>query len=128
MPRGVSPLVFPEQAVVSSTTATPAQAAPLKRGTSDRVAHLIAIAVDGHGEPMRLFTTNRWVTGETWYRAADAIRMIDRFVLSGTETTLLLDRWLGALVRLYRPEIEWLLQRRDEAVAKWRWLWPRRGN
>ena len=40
----------------------------------------------------------------------------------------MLDRWLAALVRLYRPEIEWLIQRRDEAVAKWRWLWPRRGN
>jgi hypothetical protein len=129
MPRGVSPLVFPDDAVVDDKAGrTPPQAAPLKRGASDRVAHLIAIAVDGHGEPVRLFTTNRWVTGETWYRAADVARMLDRFAPNGDAALRLLDTWLAAMVRLYRPEIEWLLQRRDEAVAKWRWLWPRRGN
>jgi len=128
MPRGVSPMVFPDDAVVAAKTGeTPRQAAPLKRGTSDRVAHLCAIAVDAQGEPVRLFTTNRWVTGETWYRAADVARMLDRFTPAG-ETSPLLDRRLGGLVRLYRTEIEWLLHRRDEAVAKWRWLWPRRGN
>lgn len=128
MPRGVSPLVFPEQAVVRADAPTPPQAAPVKRGASDRVAHLVAVAVDAHGEPVRLFTTNRWVTGETWYRGADVVRMLDRFTLSGAGPAPLLDCWLTALVRLYRPEIEWLIQRRDEAVAKWRWLWPRRGN
>jgi hypothetical protein len=128
MPRGVAPLVFPDDAVVADKAGkTPPQAAPLKRGASDRVAHLFAIAVDARGEPVRLFTTNRWVTGETWYRAADVVRMLDRFTPAG-EASPLLDRWLGAMVRLYRTEIEWLLNRRDEAVAKWRWLWPRRGN
>lgn len=132
MPRGVSPMVFPDDAVAVVATdkdgkRTPPQAAPLKRGASDRVSHLFAIAIDGYGEPVRLFTTNRWVTGETWYRAADVARMLDRFAPAG-DTSPLLDRWLGAMVRLYRAEIEWLLNRRDEAVAKWRWLWPRRGN
>lgn len=128
MPRGVSPMVFPDEAVVADKGGkTPPQAAPLKRGSSDRVAHLFAIAVDAHGEPVRLFTTNRWVTGETWYRAADVVRMLDRFTPAG-DASPLLDRWLGAMVKLYRAEIEWLLNRRDEAVAKWRWLWPRRGS
>jgi hypothetical protein len=127
MPRGVSPMVFPDDAVAAKGAHTPPQAAPVKRGASDRVAHLFAIAVDAYGEPVRLFTTNRWVTGETWYRAADVVRMLDRFTPDG-DASPLLDRWLGAMVRLYRPEIEWVLNRRDEAVAKWRWLWPRRGN
>jgi len=126
MPRGVSPLLFPDQAVANAPT--PPQAAPVKRGSSDRVAHLVAIAVDAHGEPVRLFTTNRWVTGETWYRGADVARMLDRFAPGREGTSPLLDRWLAGLVRLYRGDIEWLLERRDEAVAKWRWLWPRRGN
>lgn len=128
MPRGVAPMVFPDDAVVADKGGrTSPQAAPLKRGLSDRVAHLFAIALDARGEPVRLFTTNRWVTGETWYRAADVVRMLDRFAPAG-DAAPLLDRWLGAMVRLYRAEIEWLLIRRDEAVAKWRWLWPRRGN
>lgn len=124
MPRGVAPLLFPEHAL--SSASTPPQAAPTRRGGSDRVAHLLAIAVDGKGEPVRLFTTNRWVTGETWYPAADLARMLDRFAPGGRAPVSLLDRWLGALVRLYRREIEDMLERRDKAVAKWRWLWPRR--
>ncbi len=130
MPPGVAPLVFPEVEVLrrQKTETTPPQAAPMRRGSSDRVAHLVAIAVDGHGEPVRLFTTNRWVTGETWYRAADVVRMLDRFGPQGGGDSALLDRWLGALVGLYRGDIEWLLERRDEAVTKWRWLWPRRGS
>jgi len=124
MPRGVAPLVLPEQALVNAPT--PPQAAPTRRGSSDRVAHLVAVAVDADGEPVRLFTTNRWVTGEIWYRAADVARMLDCFAPGGRSPATLLDRWLGALVRLYRREIEDLLDRRDQAVAKWRWLWPRR--
>ena len=128
MPRGVSPMVFPDDAVVADKAGrTPPQAAPVKRGASDRVAHLFAIGLDARGEPVRFFTTNRWVTGETWYCAADVVRMLDRFTPAG-DASPLLDRWLGAMVRLYRTEIEGLLTRRDEAVAKWRWLWPRRGN
>src|SRR5581483_4920444 len=120
MPRGVSPMVFPDDAVVADKVGrTPPQAAPVKRGASDRVAHLFAIALDARGEPVRLFTTNRWVTGETWYCAADVVRMLDRFTPAG-DASPLLDRWLGAMVRLYRTEIEGLLTRRDEAVAKWR--------
>ena len=34
--------------------------------------------MDGWGEPIGLFATNRWVTGETWYPAGAVIRMLDR--------------------------------------------------
>jgi hypothetical protein len=43
------------------------------------LSHLIAISMTPAGMPERLFTTNRWVTGETWYKAVDVIRMLDRF-------------------------------------------------
>jgi hypothetical protein len=114
MPRGMTPLLLPEAAIANLPT--PPQAAPSKRGARDEVSHLVAIAVDGTGEPVRLFTTNRWVTGETWYRADDAIRMLDRFTLDAAEPASLLNGWVTALVRLYQPEIAMLLRRRDEAV------------
>jgi len=46
-----------------------------------QLSHLVAVAMDSHGWPIRLFCTTRWVTGETWYRAEDVVRMLDRFVV-----------------------------------------------
>ncbi len=114
MPAGALPLLLPEAAIANLPT--PPQAAPSKRGARDEVSHLVAIAVDAAGEPTRLFTTNRWVTGETWYRADDVIRMVDRFTLDHAEPVGLVNAWLAAMVRLYQPEIAMLLRKRDEAV------------
>jgi hypothetical protein len=119
MPGGVAPLLLPELAV-ADVAALPPQAAPLKRGERDEVSHLIAIAVDLRGEPIRLFTTNRWVTGETWYRAEDVTRMLDRFVIAESEPCAALNRWVGAMIHLFRPQIAALLQARDETVMAWR--------
>jgi hypothetical protein len=119
MPIGATPLILPEIAV-ADVPALPPQAPPIKRGTREEVSHLVAIAVDSRGEPIRLFTTNRWVTGETWYRADDVIRMVDRFAVTGVEPSELLNRWVGATLRLFRPQIATLLQMRDETVMAWR--------
>ena len=35
----------------------------------DAPSHIAAISMDGPGMPIALFTTNRWVTGETFYAA-----------------------------------------------------------
>jgi hypothetical protein len=114
IPPGVAPLLLPEHAVANF--AIPPQAAPLKRGGRDEVCHLAAIAIDARGEPIRLFTTNRWVTGETWYRAEDVIGLLDRFQLGAAEASPLLNRWLVAVVQLFRAEIAQLLRDRDAAV------------
>ena len=114
MPEGTLPLLLPEAAIANLPT--PPQAAPSKRGMRDEVSHLVAIAVDVAGEPVRLFTTNRWVTGETWYRADDVIRMLDRFVLDAAEPASFVNFWLSAIVRLYQPEIAMLLRERDRTV------------
>ena len=124
VPAGIAPLLLPELAVANAPP--PRQSAPLKHGARDEVCHLVAIAVDDRGEPIRLFTTNRWVTGETWYRADDVTRMLDRFCFAGDGAAVLLNRWIEALVRLFQPEITVLLRNRDKALADWRWRWPRR--
>ena len=114
MPQGALPLLLPEAAIANLPT--PPQAAPSKRGLRDEVSHLVAIAVDAKGEPIRLFTTNRWVTGETWYRAEDVIRILDRFALDAAEPATFVNFWLTAIVRLYQPEIAMLLRERDRVV------------
>src|SRR5205823_13048563 len=119
VPRGAAPLVLPEVAVANAPL--PRQSAPLKRGNRDEVVHLVAIAIDWQGQPIRLFTTNRWVTGETWYRADDVIRMLGRFHIAGDMPSAVLNCWLGALVRLFEPEIAVLLRNRDKTVTEWRW-------
>ena len=119
MPSGVVPLLLPELAVADAAVPPP-QAAPLKRGERDEVSHLIAIAIDVRGEPIRLFTTNRWVTGETWYPAEDVIKMLDHFVIAETEPSAVLNRWIGAVIHLFRPQVAALLRARDETVMAWR--------
>src|SRR6185437_13111396 len=108
---------------------TPPQAAPLRRGASDEIAHLAALSLDGTGAPIRLFTTNRWVTGETWYRGTDVLCMIDRFGTAGEGSerapSPLLNWWLGAVLRLFRDDLAELLEERDEAIVEWRWRWRR---
>jgi hypothetical protein len=116
MPFGVAPLLWPEAAVAE--VAVP-HSAPLKRGQRDEVSHLVAVSLDARGEPIRLFTTNRWVTGETWYPADDVIAMLDRFVMTAVPSRLA-DRWLVAVMQLFRPQIAALLRRRDETVTAWR--------
>lgn len=119
MPVGVAPLLLPELAV-ADVAPLPPQAAPIKRGMRDEVSHLVAIAVDARGEPIRLFTTNRWVTGETWYRADDVTRMLDCFAITETEPSAALNRWIGAMIQLFRPQVAALLRARDETVMAWR--------
>lgn len=116
MPAGTQPLLLPEAAIAKEHLPTPPQAAPSKRSIRDEVSHLVAIAVGPAGEPVRLFTTNRWVTGETWYRAEDVVPMLDRFALDAAEPASFVNFWLTAMVRLYQPEIAKLLRERDRVV------------
>lgn len=88
-------------------------------GDNDALSHIVAISMDRFGMPRRLFTTNRWVTGETWYPAASVIRMIDGFSIDIVRPNWLVSLWITSMVRLFRPEIVQLLQERDRAVARW---------
>ncbi len=86
---------------------------------NDALSHLVAISMDSFGRPIRLFTTNRWVTGEVWYPAQDVIRMLDCFDMDLAYPSLAVNLWLNAMVRLFRPEIEMLLRERDLVVSRW---------
>ena len=92
----------------------------------DALSHLIAIAMDRRGFPVALFTTNRWVTGETWYGGSDVKSMLDRFMIDHARPSWPVNRWVGAMLQLFRPQIAALVDRRDEAIAKWRQRHPKR--
>ena len=96
----------------------PAQRTPacLRRGSG--LAHLVAVEVDRHALPVRLFTTNRWVTDETWVEAPAAARLVDRFVVEVARPSLSAAIWISALVRLFQPQIAALLAARDAAIAR----------
>lgn len=83
----------------------------------DAIAHLVAISMDRFGAPTRLFTTNRWVTAETWYPAAGVIAMLNRFCMDHAWPSWPANRWLTAMIRLFRPQIEALLLARDQVFA-----------
>lgn len=85
----------------------------------DAITHLVAISMTRSGFPKALFTTNRWVTGETFYSADDTLAMLDRFEIDHTYPCLAVNRWITAMFRLFRPQIDALLRERDRMVAKW---------
>ncbi|MEC4591370.1 MULTISPECIES: DUF6969 family protein [Nitrospirillum] len=105
MPEGVAPAPLPDLQPDADGNAA--------------LSHLVGISVDGMGRVTRLFTTNRWVTGETWYAAADVVRMLEGFQIDHARPSWPLNRWITAVVNLYRYEIIELLQERDAAVGRW---------
>ena len=85
----------------------------------DALAHLVAISMDAWGYPIGFFCTNRWVTAEAWYPAEQMIAMLDRFAIDHAFPNWAVNRWLTAMLRLYRPQVELLIRQRDEVVAAW---------
>ncbi len=92
----------------------------------DNICHLIAIAMDNKGFPIRLFTTNRWVTGENWYKADDVIALLERFEIDHAWPSWPANRWVGAMLRFYRPQIELLIRERDRKIEAWSEKHPER--
>ena len=105
MPEGVEPTPLPDFEP--------------KADKHDLACHLIAISMDRAGWPIGLFTTNRWVTGETWYAAHDVSAMLPYFDLKINKPCWPVNRWLADTLFLFRPQIEALLQQRDERIRAW---------
>ena len=85
----------------------------------DALSHIIGISMDKFGDPICLFTTNRWVTDEIWYAAEDVIAMLDLFEIGHTQPSWPVNRWISAMMRLYKPQIAQLVRERDVTVAGW---------
>lgn len=126
MPAGVRPMVMPELAIADNPAAPKAPLMPSApqnatgEEDADPWSHLVAIAMDATAKPLRFFTTNRWVTGETWYPAQDVAAMLDRFALGPIPPSPLLNRWMTAMLGFYKPQLAELIAARDAKVMDWR--------
>jgi hypothetical protein len=90
----------------------------------DALTHFVAVSMDRPGNPVGLFTTNRWVTDETFYPAETVISLIDKFNMDLTYPCHATNRALSALFKVFRPQIEKLLIERDKTVKQWAAMKP----
>ena len=105
MPKAVKPVKLPDY--------------KKGKGLNDDLCHLIGICMDRRGFPIRAFTANRWVTGETWYKANDVIKIMDKFLVDHAYPSWPVNIWITAMMQLFRPQFEQLLHERDAAVEAW---------
>ncbi len=90
---------------------------PRGAGQSPRLfSHLVGITVDARGLPLRLFTTNRWVTDEIWQDASSLEKHLCRPGLHGAEPADV-ARWLDNLLVLFADDIAALLHARARRLA-----------
>lgn len=79
------------------------------------LAHLLGVALTPKGVPRELFTVNQWVTGDRLLSARAVLRAVDGFALRAAGDPLV-NRWLAALIALFRPQIGQLLAARDRRL------------
>jgi hypothetical protein len=84
------------------------------------MTHLVAIAMNRYGQPIRLFTVNRWVTSETWYDAHHIPSFLKKFKMSLTDDPYwqVLDQWVDGILKIFSPQIAWLHNQRDKIMVK----------
>lgn len=95
-------------------------------GEAESVTHLIAISMNAYGWPIGLFATNRWVCGGAWLPAEDVIGLLPRFRIDHASPSWPVNRWIGAMMVLFRPCIEALLIHRDAVIEAWTRTHPER--
>ncbi|MBL4719625.1 MAG: hypothetical protein JKY20_00635 [Alphaproteobacteria bacterium] len=85
----------------------------------DALSHLIGISMDSAGLPIKLFTTNRWVTGEVWYRGADVKTLASIFNIDHAQPSWPVNMWVSSMVALFQPQIAALIDARDVTIENW---------
>jgi len=92
---------------------------PIRRSSEKNLyAHLVGISIDETGQPVGLFTTNQWVTNESWFAVADLEKMLDQFQIDHTYPSWATNQWLRAMVQLFRPQIIQLLMEKEQILQK----------
>jgi len=102
LPEGLEPKVWPPQG----------------EDAKAHVTHMIALSIDTVGIPRSWFTVNRYVTNEFLFPAEVMIEHLPDFNVDHTKEDDLVNRFVTAMVALYREEIAELLEIRDTKHAE----------
>ena len=102
LPEGLEPKVWPPQG----------------EDAKAHVTHLIGLSINTVGIPRSWFTVNRFVTNEFLYPADTMIEHLPDFNVDHTQEDDLVNRFVTAMVALYRDEIAELLRQRDAKHAE----------
>lgn len=102
LPEGLEPKVWP----------------PLREDAKAHVTHLIGLSIDTNGIPRAWFTVNHYVTNEFLYPADVMIEHLPDFNVDHTAEDDCVNRFVTAMVALYREEIADLLRQRDARHAE----------
>lgn len=102
LPDGLEPKVWP----------------PQREEARAHVTHLIGLSINTIGIPRAWFTVNRYVTNEFLYPAEVMIEHLPDFNVDHTAEDDLVNRFVTAMVALYREEIADLLHQRDARHAE----------
>lgn len=102
LPEGLEPKVWPPQG----------------EDAKAHVTHLIGLSIDKIGIPRAWFTVNRFVTNEFLYPAEVMIEHLPAFNVDHTQEDDCVNRFVTAMVALYREEIADLLRERDVKQAE----------
>lgn len=78
--------------------------------------HLIGIALNQQGLPVRLFTTNQWVTGEKLVSSPKVLEELRDFDMVTKGRMGPVARWLSALTKLFFIDMELLILDRDRKI------------
>jgi hypothetical protein len=80
--------------------------------------HLIAIALNQQGLPIRLFTTNQWVTGENLISADLVLDHLRNFDMATKGRLAPVARWVSALTKLFFIDMGTLILDRDCKITQ----------
>jgi len=84
------------------------------------MTHVISISLNRYGQPIRLFTVNRWISHECWFEAERLGRLSQKFSVQPKKNPewQVMDIWVENFIHLFMPQILWLQQERDKTIAK----------
>lgn len=81
------------------------------------MTHVAGLSIDRDGVPISWFVTNRWVTDEFIFPAETLISRLELYDVDRTEEDDLVNRFLTAMVALYREELATLIREREAKLA-----------
>lgn len=104
----------------------PTPLADWDKNIDNPMTHLVAIAMNRYGQPIRLFSVNRWISHEIWYDSQHTSSFIKQFKMTKKDNMYwqILDDWVEGMLHLFAPQIQWINKARDQAISYYKTLNP----